>query len=582
MRIKPATCLCVAFVFAETFATGLYDRAAAVEAIPCDLTPAVIVSTDTEPLADGPFEPSWESLQRYEVPAWFRDAKFGIWAHWGPQCEPERGDWYARHMYIQGHWQYDDHLRRYGHPSEHGFKDVIHEWRAERWDPAELVKLYKRAGAQYFFAMANHHDNLDLWDSKHHAWNSVRVGPERDIIAGWAAAARSEGLRFGVSVHSAHAWLWYEPCQGADREGAKAGVPYDGQLTGDDGTGKWWDGLDPRALYAQGHRPSPGFLDAHAIHGRWNWGHGATPPDQAYCQAFYDRTVDLINQCKPDLIYFDDTALPLWPVSDAGLKVAAHYYNQGTAGGKTDVVLFGKILNEEQRRCMVWDIERGQSSRIEPEPWQTDTCLGSWHYDRGIYERSGYKSASTVLRTLVDVVSKNGSLLLNVPVRGDGTIDEKERAIVEEVASWMAVNGEAIFGTRPWKVCGEGPQLENAPALSSQGVQRGQGGPIQRSGRSVHHQGRSAVRLCHGQARRQGCPGFTGARRGADPRRPDPGGTARQRPRFLGADRRGCRDHAQHGRGCCRGPPRRLPADFGRRKRDGGVKSQLSPQPTVV
>ncbi len=452
----------------------------AVEPISSDLTPAVIVSTDAEPMAPGPFKPTWASLGRYEVPEWFRDAKFGIWAHWGPQCAPERGDWYARHMYLQGHWQYEDHCRRYGHPSTHGFKDVIHSWKAENWDPADLVALYKRAGAQYFFAMANHHDNLDLWNSKHHAWNSVAVGPKKDIIAGWAKAARAQGLRFGVSVHAAHAWLWYEPSQGADRQGPHAGVPYDGNLTKADGQDTWWEGLAPQTLYAQNHKPAKDFMNTGAIHARWNWGHGAVPPNQAYCQAFYNRTVDLINQFDPDLVYFDDSALPLWPVSDAGLKIAAHLYNKNADGatGQTNAVLFGKVLSEQQRRCLVWDIERGQSNVIEPWPWQTDTCLGAWHYDRGIYNRDGYKSAATVIRTLVDVASKNGNLLLSVPVRGDGTIDEKERAIVEAIAAWMDVNGEAIFGTRPWKVCGEGPQLDDAPPLSAQGFNEGKGRPF--------------------------------------------------------------------------------------------------------
>ncbi|RYG68380.1 alpha-L-fucosidase, partial [bacterium] len=152
------------------------------------------------------FEPTWESLEsQYETPAWYRDAKFGIWAHWGPQCQPERGDWYARGMYLPGNWQYKDHLARYGHPSQTGFKDVIHAWKADRWDLDALLRLYKEAGAQYFVALANHHDNLDLWDSTYQPWNSVRVGPHKDLIGGWAQAARKVGLRFGVSVHAAHA-----------------------------------------------------------------------------------------------------------------------------------------------------------------------------------------------------------------------------------------------------------------------------------------------------------------------------------------------------------------------------------------
>ena len=354
---------------------------AATAQIPSSLTPTAIVDTTSEPVADGKFQPSWDSLKQYETPDWYRDAKFGIWAHWGPQCQPERGDWYARQMYSQGHWQYHDHLSRYDHPSKHGFKDVIHAWKAENWDPDELLALYKRAGAEYFIALANHHDNFDNYDSKYQPWNSVNLGPQKDLIAGWAEAARANGMKFGVSVHAAHAWSWYETAQGADREGPLAGVPYDGKLTKADGQGTWWEGLDPQELYAQDHTPSPGFQNLASIHSRWNWGNGVTLPDQAYCEKFYNRTIDLINKYRPELIYFDDTALPLWPVSDAGLKIAAHFYNSSNKwrGDSDSGVLFAKVLDAEQRQCMAWDIERGSSNEIEPHPWKTDTCIGSCH-----------------------------------------------------------------------------------------------------------------------------------------------------------------------------------------------------------
>ncbi len=446
------------------------------DSIPSTLTPTVIVETNDEPVAPGKFQPTWESLKQYRTPDWFRNAKFGIWAHWGAQCQPEDGDWYARNMYLQGSAQYDSHLAHYGHPSTNGFKDVIHVWKAQNWDPDKLLALYKRAGAQYFFALANHHDNFDNWDSKYQPWNALKIGPKKDLIAGWAAAARKHGLRFGVSVHAAHAWSWYEPAQGADRSGPLAGVPYDGTLTKDDGAGHWWDGLDPQDLYAQHHTPSPDFQDGGSIFSRWNWDNGVSQPDAAYCQKFYNRTIDLIDRYHPDLIYFDDTALPLWPVSDAGLKIAAHFYNRNNQwhGPAEDGVLFGKILDAEEQQCMAWDIERGVSPTILAHPWQTDTCLGEWHYSRPLYERNGYKSARTVIHMLADIVSKNGNLLLSVPVRGDGTIDEKETAIVEGIAAWMDVNREAIFDTRPWKVFGEGPASGGA-ALSAQGFNEGKG-----------------------------------------------------------------------------------------------------------
>lgn len=449
------------------------------ESLPIDATPTVIVSTESEPVAEGKFDPTWESLKQYEVPEWFRDAKLGIWAHWGPQCQPEAGDWYARHMYSQGHWQYQFHLEQYGHPSEFGFKDVIHEWKAEKWDPERLVKLYKRVGAQYFFAMANHHDNLDMWDSKYQPWNSVAVGPRKDIIAGWAKAARDNGLPFGISVHAAHAWSWYELSQGADGEGDNAGVPYDGKWTQADGEGKWWEGLDPQDLYAQNHQPSPDFQNTGRIHSRWTWGNGATQPDQAYCENFYNRTMDLINKYQPDLVYFDDTALPLWPVSDAGLKLAAHFYNTNLrkSRGKSNGVLFGKVLTDEQKKAITWDVERGVPPTMETPAWQTCTCIGGWHYDRGVYARNDYKSAKTVIHMLADIVSKNGNLLLNIPVRGDGSIDEKEEAILEGIAEWMDVNLQAIVSTRPWRVFGEGPASEGAP-ISAQGFNEGKSKPF--------------------------------------------------------------------------------------------------------
>ena len=169
---------------------------------------------NSEPIANGPFQPTWESLQNYQTPEWYRNAKFGMWAHWGPQCQPEHGDWYARGMYEEGSSHYMYHLKKYGHPSKFGFKDVINEWKADKWNPEELVSLYKNAGAQYFMAMANHHDNLDLYDSKYQKnWNTTRIGPKKDLIGGWAKAARNNGLPFGVSVHASHAWMWYEPAQ---------------------------------------------------------------------------------------------------------------------------------------------------------------------------------------------------------------------------------------------------------------------------------------------------------------------------------------------------------------------------------
>jgi alpha-L-fucosidase len=431
------------------------------------------------PAPYAPFRPDWNSLANYKVPDWYRDAKFGMWAHWGPQCQPEHGDWYARGMYEEGSDNYKFHVEKYGHPSKFGFKDVINEWKAERWNPDQLVELYRNAGARYFVALANHHDNFDLYDSKYQSWNSVKMGPGKDLIGGWARAAKAQGLHFGVSVHAAHAWRWYETAQRSDKHGPLAGVPYDGNMTKADGRGKWWNGFDPQELYAQHHALSKDSSDNGSIHKQWGWGNGVVPPSKAYCEDFYKRTIELLDKYQPDLIYFDDTALPLWPVSDAGLRIAAHMYNSSIARhGKLEAVINGKILDEQQRKCMVWDIERGASNNIEPFVWQTCTCIGDWHYDRRVYDRKGYKTAATVIRILADVVSKNGNLLLNIPVRGDGTIDELELAVVQDIGKWMKVNSEAIYATRPWKVFGEGPAIASSAPLHGQGFNEGSGKPL--------------------------------------------------------------------------------------------------------
>ena len=206
--------------------------------IPETAVPSVIVSTTNEPVTPGKFQPTWDSLHQYQCPEWFRDAKFGIWACFGPQNQPEDGDWYASNMYVQGSKQNKFHVAHYGPPSQFGFKDIINIWKAENFNAKKLVALYKKVGAQYFFVMANHHDNFDMYDSKYQPWNSVNVGPHQDIVGDFAKAAHEQGLPFGVSVHAAHAWRFYEVAQGADKTGPLAGVPYDGKVTKAEGKGK--------------------------------------------------------------------------------------------------------------------------------------------------------------------------------------------------------------------------------------------------------------------------------------------------------------------------------------------------------
>jgi alpha-L-fucosidase len=405
------------------------------------------------PIAEGPFKPDWSSLTNYQTPEWFRDAKFGIWAHWGPQCEPEHGDWYARNMYMEGSPDYKSHLAEYGHPSTNGFKDVIHEWKAENFNPDKLLAFYKKNGAKYFMALAAHHDNFDNFNSKYQPWNSVAVGPHKDLIGGWARAARKNGLRFAVSVHSSRAWTWYEPAQGADKDGPFAGVPYDGKLTRADGKGQWWDGLDPQDLYAQNHAPGTKL--------NWDWdpARGSSVPDAAYMTKFFLRTRQLWDDYRPDMIYFDDSVLPFHGVTDdIGLNLAAHFYNSSIQlHGRNEAVMNAKMLNETQRKAMVYDIERGKAEGILPLPWQTDTCIGSWHYDRAIFENHRYKSAASVVPMLADIVSKNGNLMLSVPLQRDGTPDADEIKIVSDIGAWLKVNGDAIYATRPWTIYGEGP-----------------------------------------------------------------------------------------------------------------------------
>jgi len=412
---------------------------------------------------------SWQSLaDSYQVPDWFRDAKFGIWAHWGPQCQPEFGDWYGRLMYAEGKlpWSknespYEHHLRHYGHPSRAGFIDIIGQWKAEKWDPAYLLKRYQEAGARYFMAMANHHDNLDLFDSAHHAWNSVNVGPRRDIIGTWEKLVRQTDLKFAVSNHSSHAWHWWQTAYGYDTQGPMKGRRYDAYwLRKHHGKGKYWEGLDPQELYTGPTYVPPAGIESPEAMWAWHdkrdgqWIQDVPPGRRAFADKWLLRQIDLVEKYRPDMVYFDDHQLPF---GQTGLDAVAHFYRKSMEWRGEPGVVTAKRLTELQTRGIVQDVERGFVGGMMKQPWQTDTCIGSWHYDRPLYERNGYMSAKKVIQRLADVVSKNGNLMLNIPVRGDGSIDEKEEAILDQIAAWNARNGEAIFATRPWRIFGEGP-----------------------------------------------------------------------------------------------------------------------------
>ena len=420
------------------------------------------LSAQPQPIASGAFQPTWESLKQYRTPEWFRDAKFGIWAHWSAQCVPERGDWYARRMYMQGDPTYDWHVQHYGHPSQFGFMQIDHLWKAERWQPEQLMQLYQAAGAKYFFALANHHDNFDTYASTYHAWNSTRVGPMRDIIGEWSRVARAHGMRFGVSNHSSHAWHWFQVAYGYDAIGPMSNVRYDAyRLTKADGKGQWWDGLDPQELYTGRNLVIPDGINTIAEQKAWHeahdgkWHEEDPPENPRFAETWALRCRELFDKYQPDLVYFDDEELPL---GQKGLDVTAHLYNSSVARhGSQQAVVFAKKPTPAHAGAFTLDIERSRSTEILAEPWQTDTCIGDWHYDRRIFEQHRYKSAEVVIALLIDVISKNGNLLLSVPVRGDGTLDEDEHAFLQALASWVPQHGEAIFGTRPFAVYGEGP-----------------------------------------------------------------------------------------------------------------------------
>lgn len=395
---------------------------------------------------DGHFKPDWKSLLEYEAPEWYRDAKFGIWCHWSPQCVPEDGDWYARNMYQQGQRQYDYQVAHYGHPSKSGYKDLCAQWTMLNWEPEAMIERFKNAGAKLFLALANHHDGFDTWDSKYHAWNAGKIGPKRDVIGEWAAAARQQGLHFGVTVHAARNWWWFQVAHLCDKSGPLQGVAYDGQLPQEEGKDQWWEGLDPQELYGRKH----GIKEN---------------PDEKYVRNFYDRVRDLIDQHDPDLLYFDNDGLPLgW----AGMNIGAYFYNHylKTHGGKLDAVLNIKNVPTDQAKAVIADYERGVTDHIMPYPWQSETCIGQWHYNRWLFNNHRYMKPIEVIHWMVDAVSKNGTFILNIPGKPDGTIDSDEASILDAIGSWMETNGEAIYSTRPWKAFGEGPHAVKSGAFA--------------------------------------------------------------------------------------------------------------------
>lgn len=398
---------------------------------PAETKAIAIPQINDLPLTPGPFDGTIESLKQYRCPDWFRDAKFGIWAHWGPQSVGEDGDWYAREMYDTGSDDYKDHLKVYGHPSVHGYKDILPLWKAQKWDPDHLLALYKLAGAHYFVAQAVHHDNFDNWDSKYHRWNSVRIGPHRDMIADWQKATLKQGLHFGVSEHLAASFKWFQTSHGMDKDGPFAGRPYDGNNPA------FWDLYHPPA--------DPNDQDWHSH-------------DPDWIREWYARIYDLVTTYKPDLLYSDGGM----PYHEVGRRLVSEFYNENILknGGKLEAVYnckdektVGPGRGEYIPGTCVLDLEKGGMRDIQPYPFQTDTSVGNWFYDK----HDKYKSTATIIHDLVDTVSKNGNLLLNVLLYPDGSLPPAMKTFLREMSAWVKINGEAIFGTRPWLIYGEGP-----------------------------------------------------------------------------------------------------------------------------
>lgn len=408
--------------------------------------------------AAGPYPADWKGLaQKYVAPAWWRDAKFGAWAHWDPQSMPEQGDWYSRNIYIQGKPDYEFHIKNFGHPSEYGYKEVCRDWKIDRWNPDELMDLFVEMGARYFVAMGVHHDNFDCWDSAYQPWNALRVGPKRDVVGTWEKLARAKGLRFGIGFHHSPGRTWGQFMQvryTADKTGPKVGVPYDAMMTILDGKGKWWEGMDPVDLYGYPHR-------------------GNEVRNSPFANQFMWRVDDAISKYHPDLIYFDEHAgedsIDLGIHMGLGFlapTLSANYYNKslGWNDGKMEVVLnlkgVGGVYNSFSNhmellpfvdRSLVKSTEAKVEKEITAYPFQTETSISEWHYKTG----QKYIPADGLVKRLIENVCRNGTMLLNITQHGRGDLDPEAVTACKEVGAWLKVNGEAIYGSRPFEVFGE-------------------------------------------------------------------------------------------------------------------------------
>ena len=370
--------------------------------------------------------PTWKSLKEYTTPDWFRDAKFGIFIHWGVYSVPAFGnEWYPRNMYLQGSSEHQYHTQTFGPHTEFGYKDFIPQFRAENFDSQAWAELFREAGAKYVVPVAEHHDGFAMYDCSFSNWNAVKMGPMRDVIGELAKAVRDAGMIFGLSSHRAENW-WY--FNGGRKFPSDVQNPSFKDYYGNASPGPANNSDDWRSL---------------------DW---KPRPDAAFLDDWLARTKELVDKYQPQLIWFD------WWIEQTVFKpyiqkFASYYYNHGEEWGDGLVINYKNESYEPG--TAVYDIERGQSSYLREMPWQTDTAISknSW----GFVRNQVYKTPGQIIGDLVDIVSKNGCLLLNIGPKPDGTIPDEEAAILREIGNWLAVNGDSIYGTRPWKVYGEGP-----------------------------------------------------------------------------------------------------------------------------
>ncbi len=415
------------------------------------------------PIADGPFEPTWESIKAHYpgAPAWFNDAKFGVFVHWGPQASGRSGDWYARNLYREGTEAYRNHLKNFGHPSEVGYKDVLHAWTAPKWDPVALTDAFADAGMRFMMVVGVHHDNFDLWDSKYQPWNSTRVGPKKDMIGAWAAEARRHAMRFGITFHHEYTWWWWAHAFSSDKSGPKTGVPYDGHLTLADGKGKWWEGLDPRLLYTVDLReyatllenptaPAQGIFQDHIAYGTW------------YAEWWARRIQDAIDKYDPDFFYTDGNSPEPFSglksgtglKTDAGRRVVAHFYNRSLAEhGRVDGIAFIKFQNKNPAVGMTSEVNVPADIKTD-QPWIGENPIGDWYWG------SGYSyQAINLVRSLLEYASRGGNYACAVPLTPEGDLEPACHAMLRDMGAWMRVNGPGLYGSRAWKKWGEGQML---------------------------------------------------------------------------------------------------------------------------